>query len=1604
MKTCKKIKSLIKTTEKYLERKLKAVIVMFAAVIIMLLLMPIDVFADESDNHTTHEGYMAISMGTEYICIDGVEQTSNMLSDGKYYLTGDITKTLNINGDVSLCLNGYSVNANSGYGIYFYKNSASLTIDDCVGTGEISGSESGINIDGSSATLTVNGGTIGSSSTYGIYSRKISDELFINGGNIIGIRYGIYNDYSSSKVYLSGGPAVSGGNADIYGGVLYADNNDGSNADSCVPYSGEALTLEYGAYPNPYHGDTMVYHVNETNKNLFALSDDITNFSLTYDSDNNALKFNGAIMSVTWYAEDGTTVLNGADYPTEMHYREVLKFSVLPDYEKEGYIFRGWSLREKGTDVWSEELYDKYDIYTFVVPTEFKANVISKNLFEGGGTADSPYLIQDIDDLLNLAQVVNDNYEYYNANTVYYKLTTDIDLSSVCGEDKGNWTPIGKSGFKAQFDGDGHAVSNLYCVENSTRIGLFAYITGNASIRNLAVTGYVSGSDKFSGVVGENKGTIENCLDMTRNVPYGYTSDEYGWMTYKSYSDASVDVKAIYNGNWIKTSYDSSKQYQIKTEGLSGAAITVTPSIINGGSYIKVLYTVTNNSSDYITGGKLAVHSDIQIGSNDMAAIELIFNSSGKPIGLRMIDNDERNLSYGAHLNLYFAGMGGVTDADTYWFGYYRNRENNAFVTISDDTVNSSYIDKYEKDANGNYIKLSNLDSGIAFSWQNIELAAGETKEFSWVINVGVEANPPQWGDPSVKLNVTTDADVQSDKINVIAKVKDDEGTIDKLYYSVNGKSNVMLGGVIADGVTEKNITGIIGISGWADGVYNLDFWVVNNKGAVSENVRRTITITDGRITGDINEVALETSHDWSPDWSYDETNHWHDCLNENCTISDNTRKDGFDVHTFDSDCDTTCNDCGYTRTITHTFNQKVMTEKYLASAGSCTERAKYYYSCACGEKGTSTFAGDYAPHEYQYSANGAVITETCKGGCGHSESATLHAPNNCNYDGSAKEAAVSYSAGWLGGELSVSYDSHGNINAGTVTAGITKNNVTAVLLYNIVAASATVTPPSAKENLVYDGTAKELINAGSSTSGNLQYAVGSSDTSAPESGWSTDIPERRDAGTYYVWYRIDNWINYNNADPACVAVTIAKADQASPTGVGKTDETISKKADGTITGMTAAMEYRKDGEAAYTGADSSIIANLAAGKYYIRLKGDNNHNPSAETEVTIAAGRKLKIVVPERQTGYTLTSTAYETDWLGAVTLTFATAEGYSKTENFAISLNPDSGAVWQNGQLQLSDIQNDVNIVVDGVADITAPAAEIKVKDYRWNSFRNVTLFSMFLRETQSAAASDIIFREAQSVTITADDKGSGINTVQYYIADRYLGYDEVSRITDWKDYNGPFELKPNNRYVVYAKAADMAGNTLYICTDELIFDNDAPVFDSIENDGVYYGDKTIRISDGDSYLITLTVDGVDVTDKISDGTYTIVADNKEHTLVATDKAGNVAEYKISVYKNYTVTYKIDGETVGTEIVGYGKEANMPDIPEREGYTAKWEAAIDEATGNVIVKAVYTKIQEIQNPDADSVQTGDINNLWLWILLMFISIGTAIFAEKSGIKRNIS
>lgn len=437
------------------------------------------------------------------------------------------------------------------------------------------------------------------------------------------------------------------------------------------------------------------------------------------------------------------------------------------------------------------------------------------------------------------------------------------------------------------------------------------------------------------------------------------------------------------------------------------------------------------------------------------------------------------------------------------------------------------------------------------------------------------------------------------------------------------------------------------------------------------------------------------------------------------------------------------------------------------------------------------------------------------------------------------------------------------------------------------------------------------------------------------------------EAGSYTATFIVQETEDYKGLETS-VDFTIAKADQAAPTGLTKTDTTYFGKADGKISGLTSAMEFRKEEDSAYTAGFNGTLEYLAAGTYYVRYQGDANHNPSPDAVVTVNAGRKLQIVVPQNQVGYTVTVNKTEMEYEGSYTLKVEIHEGYTATEDFKIIISN-----WECGQ-QAGVEETYMNAIADqiievrGVADITPPAAEIKVKENKWTSFWNNLTFGLF-------------FKETQDVTITTTDKGSGVKSIQYYLFDRELERDEVRSITDWIDYNGIFKIDPDNRYVIYVKVTDNAGNAEYINSEGIVLDATAPVLYGIENGGVYHGDKVFKATDEN--FLKIEVNGVDITDTTEgDAEFKIAADNAEHIVTVTDRAGNVTEYKVTVYKNYTVTYKADGEPISTETVGHGKDANLPVVPAKNGYVGKWDSDGKNITGDTTITVVYTEIPVVK------------------------------------------
>lgn len=126
--------------------------------------------------------------------------------------------------------------------------------------------------------------------------------------------------------------------------------------------------------------------------------------------------------------------------------------------------------------------------------------------------------------------------------------------------------------------------------------------------------------------------------------------------------------------------------------------------------------------------------------------------------------------------------------------------------------------------------------------------------------------------------------------------------------------------------------------------------------------------------------------------------------------------------------------------------------------------------------------------------------------------------------------------------------------------------------------------------------------------------------------------------------YKIDSgeWVDINsNADidltglSACAISVVNKGDgsttvdsdaqtititKAGTTTAGKTDCTTAANNDGTLTGVTTLMEYKKSDAALWTDGTGSDITGLGNGTYYVRVKATAATLASDNQELVIAA------------------------------------------------------------------------------------------------------------------------------------------------------------------------------------------------------------------------------------------------------------------------------------------------------------------------------------------------------------------------------------------------
>ena len=405
------------------------------------------------------------------------------------------------------------------------------------------------------------------------------------------------------------------------------------------------------------------------------------------------------------------------------------------------------------------------------------------------------------------------------------------------------------------------------------------------------------------------------------------------------------------------------------------------------------------------------------------------------------------------------------------------------------------------------------------------------------------------------------------------------------------------------------------------------------------------------------------------------------------------------------------------------------------------------------------------------------------------------------------------------------------------------------------------------------------------------------------------------DAGTYMLYATWTGGTNYTTASLS-LAVTIQKAAQTA--NIAVVNETISGKGDGGVTLLPSAdvYEIRMKGEATFEAISASqgeTFHTLIPGvTYEIRLAETKNYLPSTTQEVTVQPGRKLKVTLPTKQEGYTLTANKTELDWHEDVTLTFKlNPVGAYKAADFGIWAEAGSEktklTLGNDGAVKLTAPEKDITITVTGVkTDDVAPKVYIQG---RWckDSFDHVKWEGFRENPADDYVNGDFV--------ISATDRGSNVASLWYCLSQTPLTRADMDTAS-WKQ-EGRVSITEDGVYYLYAKALDNANNAGYACTGKLVKESNPPTFSGVENGKTYYVSQMLKIHDDGMPDWYREQDAIaEVTNGGNKNPIEQRLDNygRPYTITAGDRCGNEATITVYMKPLTDLTQPLDRIQEGT------------------------------------------------------------------------------------------
>ena len=732
---------------------------------------------------------------------------------------------------------------------------------------------------------------------------------------------------------------------------------------------------------------------------------------------------------------------------------------------------------------------------------------------------DGYYLIGNAAELYGFAGLVNNGNATANA-----KLTADIVVNehvlAANGEantgDFVQWTPIGNDYFKDKvysgtFDGQGHTVSGLYVSGNGWNVGFVGRVSGTAVVKNLGIVdSYFSSSNNFlgsivGGVANNSSVTLANVYSTSTVKGENYIGGLVG-----SDGTSSVTIINSYfagktSANWAYGSHHDdlvSGDFDRSTLtvcnafvlGTSQYGTSVTAEQMSDGTVAAALHyyqdALADGSMFGLSGGKTNFSGTIDGVSVPTANITLhTFTGDTKTYSSKYIVGNTTPLPVNVEREGYT------------FFGWYDNAdlEGDAVTSISSsETDDKEYWAKFERSHAVSFV----LGGGTIRSGEIDHYIEGETTALpTMVFKNGASFEGWYTTEDFTGSRYYSIPSTATEDMTFYAKWGAEKttfylmqgGSPEPVSILYEGESIVWLDETTVERyVIYHNEYGYWGSDNYIDVPYDGGEYAFSNSGnrfIVAQSGFYVFTLTD-KGEGNWFVSVLKSML--------------------NCDVA------------------------------------SIPTQTYTGSAIEPVVTVKD------GET-TLTLGTDYeVAYSNNVNAGTATVTITGKGNYSGETAATFTIVKSMTNDGiTITIPEQTYMGSELtpvitvkDGETVLAENTNYTVTAPSVTvqdAGNYTYTITGAgyyagsreVLFTIAKATPTVTAPTAVENLKYKGSPQALVNAGNTDFGTLLY-------STDGTNYSADIPTGTDAGTYTVYYKVEESDNWNAVAAQTIEATIA--------------------------------------------------------------------------------------------------------------------------------------------------------------------------------------------------------------------------------------------------------------------------------------------------------------------------------------------------------------------------------------------------------------------------------------------------------------------------------